>query len=134
MLVQQNSFYRSLLLVPLTILFSSLALCPAMAYAGDRTAFLKAFQHSYHHPDDVGAALAYAEEAVKIGDYEAAIPPLERILMFNPALPEVRLEVGVLYYLLDSKDMAKKQLSLVVNDAKANESLKERAHSYLAKL
>ncbi len=102
--------------------------------ASDRSAFLRAFKHSYENPGNVDAALTYAAEAVKIGDYEAAIPPLERILMFNPKLSEVRLEVGVLYYLLNSSDMARKHLSLVAQDDNAGDQLKSRATSYLAKL
>jgi tetratricopeptide (TPR) repeat protein len=104
------------------------------AYAADNAAFMQAFRHSYESPSDVKAALKYSEEAVKIGNYEAAIPPLERILMFNPRLSEVRLEVGVLYYLLNSKDMAKKHLGLVAQDESATDASKTRANSYLAKL
>jgi thioredoxin-like negative regulator of GroEL len=111
-----------------------LSALPANAYATDTRAFMQAFRHSYKNPADVNAALAYAQEAVKIGNYEAAIPPLERILMFNPKLTEVRLEVGVLYYLLNSKDMARKHLSQVANDSATTDTNKARAASYLAKL
>ncbi len=111
-----------------------LTAAPANSYAVDNTGFIQAFHHSYDNPGDVKAALHYAEEAVKIGNYEAAIPPLERILMFNPRLSEVRLEVGVLYYLLNSKDMAKKHLSMVATDTGATPASKARAESYLARL
>jgi tetratricopeptide (TPR) repeat protein len=134
-----NSFPFSLSTLRIGSFTAWMVLClllssPASAYAADNTAFLQAFRHSYENPSDVNAALKYSEEAVKIGNYEAAIPPLERILMFNPSLSEVRLEVGVLYYLLNSADMAKKHLSMVAADPKATDVSKARATSYLAKL
>jgi Flp pilus assembly protein TadD len=87
-------FFRKLCFM-LCLGATALSTLPANAYATDTRAFMQAFRHSYQNPADVNAALAYAQEAVKIGNYEAAIPPLERILMFNPKLSEVRLEVGV---------------------------------------
>lgn len=104
------------------------------AQATENKAFQAAFEKSYDNPTDIDAAIAYAEEAVKIGDYESAIPPLERILMFNPKLADVRLEVGVLYYLLNADVMAKKHFDLVASDPEASNSVKTRAKTYLSKL
>ena len=53
--------------------------------------------------------------AVDLGDYEAAIPPLERLLISNPDTPKLKLELGILYYLLGSYDVAKQYL----HDAKS---------------
>ena len=131
--MSKTNFPHSLACIALVIAFSVIT-CPANAYAGDQPAFLQAFQYSYRNPEDVNVALKYSEEAVKIGNYEAAIPPLERILMFNSELIEVRLEVGVLYYLLNSSDMAKKHLSMVAHDPIATDTSKARANSFLAKL
>ncbi len=96
--------------------------------------FDKAFQEMLSDPADVDKTMHYAELAVKLNDYEAAIPPLERILMYNPDLPEIRLEVGVLYFLLNSHTVAKKYLMEVKNDGKADASLKKRADEYLARM
>ena len=68
------------------VMAATLTAASANSYATDNKNFIQAFRHSYDNPGDVKAALRYAEEAVKIGNYEAAIPPLERILMFNPSL------------------------------------------------
>lgn len=111
----------------------ALMLCQP-ATADNHSAFNKAFQASFNNPGDINAALTYAEEAVKIGDYESAIPPLERILMFNPALTDVRLEVGILYYLLNSNDVAKKHLQEVSMDPTASPDTLARAKRYLVKL
>ena len=110
-----------------------LTLCQP-ATASDKQAFYKAFEASYAQPDNIDAALAYAKAAAKIQDYEAAIPPLERILMFNPGLSDIRLEVGILYYLLESEDVARKHLVQVSKDPHLSAESKDRVTRYLAKL
>lgn len=99
-----------------------------------RAEFLKAFDVVYANPGDVEATLHYAKLAVELGDYEAALSPLERLLMINPQLPEVRLELGVMYYNLKSNLVAREHLQHVAEDATATEALKKRASDYLAKL
>ena len=96
--------------------------------------FQQAFWAMLADPADTEKTIRYAEIAVKLGDYEAAVPPLERLLMLNPKMPKVRLEVGVLYYLLNSKEVARGYLSDVKNDPGAAPELIQRAENYLAKL
>lgn len=113
---------------------------PAQAAANhaERTETQEAFQQAFSamlaDPSNTEKTIAYAELAVKLGDYEAAIPPLERLLMLNPKLPKVRLEVGVLYYLLNSHEVAKGYLMDVKNDPNAKPEQIKRAQDYLARL
>ncbi len=93
-----------------------------------------AFQAMLKEPRSVDLAMRYAETATELGDYEAAIPPLERLLMFNPDLPQVKLEVGVLYFLLNSHIMATKYMKEVKADAHATPEMVRRAEGYLAKM
>lgn len=96
--------------------------------------FQAAFEKMYAKPGDVGLALDYAKLAVELEDYESALSPLERLLMINPKLPEVRLELGVMYFKLNSMLVAKEHLLQVVDDGTASEELQQRAKMYLAKL
>jgi Flp pilus assembly protein TadD len=41
-----------------------------------------------------------------VGDIEGAISALERLLLIDANQPEVKLELGVLYYRLGSKEAA----------------------------
>ena len=59
--------------------------------------FDQAFQHMLQDPANLDKSFKYAELGIEIGDYEAAISALERMLLYNPDLPRVRLELGVLY-------------------------------------
>ena len=66
-------------------------------------------------PDDLDAGFQYAQLETELGDYEAAIGALERILYYNPNLPRVKLQLGVLYFHLRSYEMARNYLDAVIN-------------------
>src|SRR3954462_7999590 len=87
-----------------------IAAAPAAAQE-DRTALQREFETLFRRtleaPTDLDAAFRYAEVAARLGDYEAAITALERMLFFNPDLPRVRLELGVLYFRLGSLALAR---------------------------
>lgn len=83
-------------------------------------------------PTNIDLTVSYAELAVEIGDYEAAVPPLERLLMTNPDLPKIKLELGILYYLLGSYDISKTYLSEA--QMSADENITAQANDYLARM
>jgi tetratricopeptide (TPR) repeat protein len=64
------------------------------------------FQEMLANPANLDATFDYADVAAKLGDNEAAISALERMLLFNPNLPRVDLELGALYFRLGSFDVA----------------------------
>lgn len=65
------------------------------------------FKRMYDNPTDIDLTFEFAAMATKLGDYEAAAAALERILMFNPNLPRVKLQLGQLYFKLGSYKMAR---------------------------
>jgi hypothetical protein len=88
------------------------------ARADDDRAALEAqkaalFQQMLHDPANLTTTLAYADAAARLGDNEAAVSALERLLLFNPNLPRVDLELGVLYYRMGSFDAARSYLQKV---------------------
>jgi hypothetical protein len=68
------------------------------------------FQRALRDPGNAELTLRYAGVAIELGDYEAAVTALERILFFNPGLYRARLELGVLYYRLGSYGIARAYL------------------------
>jgi tetratricopeptide (TPR) repeat protein len=56
------------------------------------------FQQMLRNPANLDATFAYADVAARLGDYEAAVSALDRMLLFNPNLPRVQLEIGALYF------------------------------------
>ena len=58
------------------------------------------FQRMLTQLDGLDSAFEYATLSIKVGDLEAAIATLERMLIFAPGLPRLQLEFGLLYYRL----------------------------------
>jgi hypothetical protein len=88
-------------------------LAPVVAMAADESdpAALAArktelFQQMLKDPGNLDTTFAYADVSARIGDNEAAVAALERMLLFNPNLPRVDLELGVLYFRMGSFETA----------------------------
>src|ERR1700730_12086471 len=65
------------------------------------------FQQMFRDPANLDVTLAYADVPATLGDYEAAVSALERLLLFNPDLPRVQLELGALYFRMGSYELAR---------------------------
>jgi tetratricopeptide (TPR) repeat protein len=91
------------------------------------------FQQMLHDPSNLDVTFAYADAAAKLGDNEGAVSALERMLLFNPDLPRVDLELGVLYFRMGSFDTAR---SYFDKAAAANppEEVKTRIVEYEAQI
>jgi tetratricopeptide (TPR) repeat protein len=68
------------------------------------------FQQLMKNPTNVELNFRYAQAAAKIGNYEGAISALERLLLYNPNYPGVKLELADLYIRLSSYDAARAYL------------------------
>jgi Tetratricopeptide repeat len=84
----------------------------AQATAGQETGSLEAqkdalFQQMVRDPANLDVTFAYADVSARLGDYEAAVSALERMLLFNPDLPRVQVELGALYFRMGSYDLAR---------------------------
>jgi tetratricopeptide (TPR) repeat protein len=103
--------------------------------AEDRTqievAYDEAFRSMFKDPGNLDKAFTFALLAIRIGDYEGAIATLERMLLIDPDLPRVRMELGVLYFRLKSYQVAKGYLEEVRDDPAAPELVKERVAEFL---
>jgi tetratricopeptide (TPR) repeat protein len=83
-------------------------------------------------PDDLDVGFRYAELETELGDYEAAIGALERILYYNPNLPRVKLQLGVLYFHLGSYEMARNCFDAVLKNPYLSPDIRTEVQTYLA--
>ena len=90
------------------------------------------FSEMLKNPADLDLLYAYAQVTIALGDYDAAIASYERMLIFNPNLPRVHLELGVLYFRAGSNQVARYHLELAKNDPSATPQVKARVDEYLA--
>ena len=110
----------------------------AQAAAGGEAASLEAqkdalFQRMLRDPGNLDVAFAYADVSARLGDYEAAVSALERMLLFNPDLPRVQLELGALYFRMGSFDLARAYFEKAVS-ANPPSEVRARVDQYLAQI
>jgi tetratricopeptide (TPR) repeat protein len=106
--------------------------------AGDqqqlRKEFDDLFQRTLVDPTNLDVVFRYAEVATQLGDYEAAITALERTLFFNPDLPRVQLELGVLYFRLGSYQAAQGYLERARQSPDVPPDVKDKIDLYLGQI
>lgn len=95
----------------LAIALFGVAIGSAVADDVDRAALQKQkdqlFQQMLANPANLDVVFAYANVSAQLGDNEAAVSALEQMLLFNPNLPRVDLELGALYFRMGSFDVAR---------------------------
>ncbi len=94
----------------------------------------QAFQEMLKNPTDLDITFHFAELATDLGNYEAAISALERMLLFNPNLPRVRFELGVLYFRLGSYDIARTYLTQARDAPDTPAEVRDRVNAFLAEI
>lgn len=110
---------------------------PAAASAQEseaRRVYEQRFKESLARPADLDAAFKFAEAANAVGEYEAAIGALERMLFFNPNLARVRLELGVLYFRLGSYGQAQSYFKTALEQPGAPEDVKAAVQRFMAEI
>lgn len=79
----------------------------ASAAAASDPEYQALFKRMYANPQDMQATFRFAEVATRLGDYEAAIGALERVLFYDPNLARVKVELGQLYLRIGGTQMAR---------------------------
>jgi hypothetical protein len=99
-----------------------------------RSQYEALFQRILANPADLDANFRFSEIATRIGDLEAAIGALERIVFYNPNLPRVRLELGILYFRLGSYAMAREYFETTLAGASVPPEVASRAQGFLVEI
>lgn len=109
---------------------------PALADDTDskRAEFLNLYQQVLKNPTNIELTLRYARLGADLGDYEASVSALERLLMYNPNLPTAEIELGLLYARLKSYTMARVYLEQAAAAPNASPEVRARAQDALTKV
>lgn len=122
---------------------AALCFAPAVAFAQptppsgtpeQQQGYRAAFAAMMADPPNLDKTFAFASAAIAVGDFEGAIGALERMLIINPNLPRVRLELGVLYYRLGSFEVARTYISAALQAKDMPPEVRERAERVLAEI
>lgn len=92
------------------------------------------FRQTRARPADVDLALRFAAEATRLGDYEAAIGALERVLFYAPQAADVQYQLGLLYYRLGANESARVYFQSAAASERLSASLRTRAGEFVAEI
>lgn len=123
----------ALIIAAVFSLFIGVAADAQQSSVSDRV-FEDAYQEVLKDPGNLDKSFRFTQLAIERGDYEAAVSALERMLITNPNLPRVRLELGVLYFRLGSYALAKSYLESAVKGKDVPTVVRERVDVFLAKI
>jgi len=87
------------------------------------------FQLLLKDPTNVDLNFRYAEASVKQGNYEGAISALERLLLYNPNFPGVKLQLAELYARLGSYNAARAYLAQVESAPEVTPEVRARVQA-----
>ena len=90
------------------------------------------FEQMVQQPANYELTLKFVGVATANGDYEAAIGALERLLFYNPDLPQVKYQLGALYFRLGSYDMANRYFHEALASRNLDSATKGRIETYLS--
>lgn len=92
------------------------------------------YQRMLENPRDLDLMFDFAQLAVRLGETEQAITTYERMLLVNPDLPRVKLELGALYYRIGSTQTARGYFEQVMEKPDIPEPVRRRVEAYLARI
>src|SRR5690242_5649191 len=96
-----------------------------------RAEYDRMFQEMLKQPANLDLMFEFAAVATRLGNYEAAISTLERMLLFNRDLPRVKLELGALYFRIGSYPIARSYLEDAISGPNVPTAVKQRVQAYL---
>jgi hypothetical protein len=109
------------------------AQAPAMAPSLQQQ-YDAAFAAMMADPANLDKTFSFAALAAQTGDLEGAVSALERMLLIDPNLPRVQLELGVLYYRLGSYGAARSYLQSALQTPNMPPDVRSRAEQFLAEI
>jgi tetratricopeptide (TPR) repeat protein len=110
------------------------ALCATFPAAAQVTKqqYDAAFQEMVRDLSNPDKSFRFAQTAVEYGDVKGAIAALERLLVLNPTLNNIRLELGLLYLREGAPNVAKAYLDAALADPSMPAEVKARAERLAA--
>jgi hypothetical protein len=85
-------------------------------------------------PADLDLAFEYAQLSSQVGDYEAAVSTLERMLIYAPNTARLQLELGILYYRLGAYEVARSYFAQALANPNVPPEVAAQIRLYLQQL
>lgn len=111
--------------------FATLLLAIQPAVAVESPAYRAALNRVLSNPADAEASFQLAQIATNEGDIRSTISALERILILNPDLDNIKLELGILYLRVGSTALAERFINDALKSPNAPPEIRARAREFL---
>jgi tetratricopeptide (TPR) repeat protein len=120
----------------LLIIFITLSLCLGSSIAQEPSPELKsqydrAFAAMMSDLANPELSFQFVKVAIEVGDLRGAIAALERILLINPGLANIQLELGVLYLRVGNAELAQDYLRKAIRAPGIPDAVRGRAERFL---
>jgi tetratricopeptide (TPR) repeat protein len=92
------------------------------------------YQRILSDPSNVELSVQYAQLARQRGDYEAAIGAYERLLLYNPALAQLKYELAGLYFELESYIASRSYFEAAAASPNLPNDLRDSAKTYITEI
>lgn len=89
------------------------------------------FAATFREPANDKLTFEYVRTSIALGDHEAAIGALERLLNYNPRLTRVKFELGMLYFRLGSYETAVRYFKQALEADDLDAAARARIEAYL---
>jgi hypothetical protein len=122
---------RALLIIILSLsvfLGSSLAQGPSPELKSQYDKAFAAMMADLTNPE---LSFQFVKVAIEVGDLRGAIAALERILLINPGLANIQLELGVLYLRVGNAELAQDYLRKAIRAPGIPDAIRSRAERFL---
>ncbi len=93
-----------------------------------------AFLEMYEDVGNLDKTFHFAELAIAVGDLEGAVAALERMLIIEPDLPQVRMQLGTLYFQMNSYAMSLTYLNTVIAHNEVPDDIKQGAQDLVVRI
>jgi len=119
----------SLIILSLSVFFeSSLAQEPSPELKSEYDKAFSAMTADLANPE---LSFQFVKIAIEVGDLRGAIAALERILLINPGLANIQLELGVLYLRVGNAELAQDYLRKAIRAPGIPDAVRSRAERFL---
>ena len=123
------------LMITILLFVSSVLHAPAygqQALSEAEQKYQQAFDAMQTDLENPERSFEFMQAAVAVGDFPGAIAALERILLLNPGLANIQLELGVLYLRVGSPALAATYLRQALSSPEVPQTVRARAVTLLA--
>lgn len=114
------------------LLAASVMLASASAFSASPAPYQQALDAVLNDVSNPSTSFRFVQVATASGDLRGAAAALERMLLLNPKLANIQLELGIIYYRLGNPELGRYHIAEALRAPNVPFTVRARAEQYLA--